>query len=250
MFLIQKLISVFILSPVPFIIILLLIGISNIKDRKYKSGFLLFAISTITYIFSCEFFADSIILNLEKKYAITSDENIQKGDIYILLGGGILTDTLGGNVPAKNVYSRILKTAQLYNKNPKEIYISGGSPLQNKESESSVYKKELILLGIPENNIIIEEKSKTTKENSIFIKNIMKEKNMKSGIIITSAIHMPRSMEVFKDSELKFYPAPCDFTAHIEKQNFFAYVPKFKVLKDLYSAFWEYIGLIYYKIRY
>ena len=84
----------------------------------------MFAISTITYLFSCEFFADSIILNLEKKYAITSDENIQK--------------------------------AQLYNKNPKEIYISGGSPLQNKESESSVYKKELILLGIPENNIIIE----------------------------------------------------------------------------------------------
>ena len=250
MFFIQKLISIFLLSPVPFIIILFLIGISNIRDRKYRSGFLLFLISGIIYLFSCEFFADSIILKLEKKYPIIPDEYIQKGDIYILLGGGILTDTIGGNVPTKNVYSRILKTAQLYNKNPKEIYISGGKPLQNKESESSVYKKELILLGIPENNIIIEEKSKTTKENSIFIKNIMKEKNMKSGIIITSAIHMPRSMEVFKDSELKFYPAPCDFIAHIEKQNFFAYVPQFKVLKDLYSAFWEYIDLIYYKIRY
>ena len=78
----------------------------------------------------------------------------------------------------------------------------------------------------------------------------MNEKNIKLGIIITSAVHMPRSMEVFKDSELIFYPAPCDFTAHIEKQNFLAYIPQFKVLKDLYSAFWEYIGLVYYQIRY
>lgn len=250
MFFLQKLISISLLSPVPFIAILFLIGISNIRDRKYRSGFLLFLISGTIYLFSCEFFADPIILNLEKKYPVISEENIEKGEVYILLGGGILTDTVGGNVPAKNVYPRILETAKLYSKSPKKIFISGGSPLQNKQSESSVYKKELLSLGIPEEDILIEEKSNTTKENSTYIKWIMNEKNIKSGIVITSAVHMPRSMEVFKDSELIFYPAPCDFTTHIEKQNFFAYVPQFKVLKDLYSAFWEYVGLVYYKIRY
>lgn len=250
MFLIQKFISISLLSPVPFIIILFLIGISNIRDRKYKSGLLLFLISGITYLFSCEFFADPIILNLEKKYPLISEKNIEDGEIYILLGGGILTNTLEGNVPEKNASIRILKTIELYNKSPKKIYISGGSPLQDKESESSVYKKELILLGIPENDIIIEERSNTTKENSKYIKEMMNEKNIKSGIIITSAIHMPRSIEVFKDSNLNFYPAPCDFIAHLEKQNNFAYIPQFKVLKNLYSAFWEYIGLIYYKIIY
>lgn len=250
MFFIQKLISISLLSPVPFIIILFLIGISNIRDKKFRSGFLLFIISGTLYLFSCEFFADPIILNLEKKYPLISEENLEKGEIYILLGGGIITNTLDGNVPLKNANGRILKTAQLYNKNPKKIYISGGSPLQNKESESSVYKRELVLLGIPEEDIIIEERSKTTKENSTYIKWIMNEKNIKSGVLITSAIHMPRSMEVFKDFELEFYPAPCDFMAHFEKQNNLAYVPQFKVLKDLYLAFWEYIGFIYYKIRY
>ena len=250
MFFLQKLISISLLSPVPFIVILFLIGISNIRDRKYRSGFLLFLISGTIYLFSCEFFADPIILNLEKKYPVISEENIEKGEVYILLGGGILTDTVGGNIPAKNVYPRILETAKLYNKSPKKIFISGGSPLQNKQSESSVYKTELLSLGVPEEDILIEEKSNTTKKNSTYIKWIMNEKNIKSGIVITSAVHMPRSMEVFKDSKLIFYPAPCDFTAHIEKQNFFAYIPQFKVLKDLYSAFWEYIGLVYYKIRY
>ena len=78
----------------------------------------------------------------------------------------------------------------------------------------------------------------------------MREKNIKSGIVITSAVHMPRSMEVFKDSNLFFIQLLVILLHIIEKQNFFAYIPQFKVLKDLYSAFWEYIGLVYYKIRY
>lgn len=249
MFLIQKFISFFILSPVPFILIIFLIGISNIKDRKFKSGFLLFILSGTLYLFSCEFFADPIILNLEKRYPIIEKENIEKGEVYILLGGGIITNTLDGNIPTKNASVRIMKTLELYNKNPKKIYISGGSPLQNKESESSVYKRELILLGVPSEDIIIEEKSNTTKENSEYIKKMMMKNNIHSGILITSAIHMPRSMNVFEDSNLVFYPAPCDFLAHQEKQNNFSYMPQFKVFKDLYSAFWEYVGIFYYKIK-
>lgn len=250
MFLIQKFISIGLLSPVPLIIILFMIGVSNIRDRKYRSGFLLWILSVVIYLFSCEFFADPIILNLERKYPLVSEENIKKGDIYILLCGGIITDTFGGNVPTENAYGRILKTAQLYNEAPKKIYISGGTPLQKRESESSVYKRELVLLGIPENDIVIEEESNNTKENSVYIKWMMKKEGMKSGLLITSAVHMPRSMEVFKDDELEFFPVPCNFTAHEIKQNTLAYVPQFRTLKVLYSAFWEYIGFVYYKVRY
>lgn len=251
MFVIQKFISIGILSPLPLIIVLLVIGISNIKDRKYKSGFFLWVISGIIYLFSCEFFAEPIILNLEKKYPIASEETIKKSEIYVLLCGGIITDTIEGNVPLKSAVARIMKTAQLYNQNPKKIYISGGSPLQNKESESSVYKRELVLLGIPEEDIIIEEGSRNTAENGKYTRNMMKREGIKSALVITSAIHLPRSMEVFSsDEDLKFYPAPCDFIAHQTKQNNLAYIPQFKVLKDLYAAFWEYIGMVYYKIRY
>ena len=105
-------------------------------------------------------------------------------------------------------------------------------------------------MGIPEQDIIIETGSNNTMENSRYIKWIMNKEGIKSGLVITSAIHIPRSMEVFKDENLEFYPAPCDFIAHQIKQNNFAYIPQFKVLKDLYSVFWEYIGMVYYKIRY
>ncbi len=250
MFILQKFISMGILSPLPIIIVLFLIGISNMWSRKFRSGFLLWIISGMLYLFSCEFFADPIILKLEKQYPVISEDITDKGEIYVLLCGGIITDTLEGNIPQKNAVGRIMKTAQLYNKNPKKIYISGGSPLQNRESESSVYKRELVLLGIPQEDIIIEEGSRNTKENAVLIKNIMREEKIKSALLITSAVHMPRSMEVFKDEILEFYPVPCDFTAHQVKQNNLAYIPQFKVLKDLYSAFWEYIGLVYYKIRY
>lgn len=250
MFVVQKFVSMGILSPLPVIIILFIIGINNMWSRKFKSGFLLWFISGVIYLFSCEFFADPIIMNLEKKYPLVSEKQIEEGEIYVLLCGGIITDTLEGNTPQKNALGRIVKTVKMYNKNPKKIYISGGSPLQNRESESSVYKRELVLLGIPQGDIIIEEGSNNTKENGVQIKDMMRKEGIKSALLITSAVHMPRSMEVFKDEELEFYPVPCDFTAHKIKQNNLAYIPQFKVLKDLYAAFWEYIGMIYYKIRY
>lgn len=149
MFFLQKLISISLLSPVPFIVILFLIGISNMRDRKYKSGFLLFLISGTIYLFSCEFFADPIILNLEKKYPVISEENISEGEVYILLGGGILTDTAGGNVPAKNVYPRILETAKLYNKSPKKIFISGEALFRTNKVKAQFIKKNCFLLEFP-----------------------------------------------------------------------------------------------------
>ena len=66
MFFLQKLISISLLSPVPFIVILFLIGISNIRDRKYRSGFLLFLISGTIYLFSCDFLQTYYLKSGEK----------------------------------------------------------------------------------------------------------------------------------------------------------------------------------------
>ena len=67
MFILQKFISMGILSPLPIIIVLFLIGISNMWSRKFRSGFLLWIISGMLYLFSCEFFADPIITHLLKR---------------------------------------------------------------------------------------------------------------------------------------------------------------------------------------
>lgn len=252
MFIIEKILSLSILSPLPFILIFIYIGLKAIFDRRLKYGLLLIFIGIGTYLASCDFFLDPLLLKLESKYEVISDYKLQDAEVYVLLGGGITTSTLDGNVPGESANVRITKTVQYYNKYPKKIYISGGMPLQNKESESSVYKKEMIDLGVPAEDIIIEEKSNTTQENAVYIKKLMNEQGVKKAVLITSAYHMPRSVNTFTKSAngITFYPAPCNFIASQENQKIFAYIPKYENFRKFKIILWENIGIIYYKIKY
>ena len=213
MFLIEKFISLSLLSPLPIIIILLFVGVGNLFKKRKKSGLVLILISTFLYLASSEVFIDKKLYDLENSYSIISEKNLEKGEVYVLLGGGIITTTGEGNIPGIMPAVRIMKTAEYYKKYPKKIYISGGSPLQNQESESSVYARELISLGVNSEDIIVEENSKNTNENALFIKQELEKNGIKNIILITSAFHMKRSMFIFEKNldGVEIIPAPCNF---------------------------------------
>jgi len=250
MFELIKIFSLFLFSPFIFILVLFFIGFFNIINRKTKSGISLILISLITYSCSCNFFVSPLIHTLENNFSKVSEKNIEQSDIYILLGGGISTNKALSSFPTKNAYPRLLKTIELYNKKQKPIYISGGKSFNNKESESSIYKKILIDSGISKEDIFIEESSRNTAENSKYIKEIMHNNNFKSGILITSAYHMPRSMAIFKDDSLIFYPESAGYLENISNKKFLNYLPNFENLSIFNIVLHEYIGRIYYYMRY
>lgn len=252
MFLIEKIISLSLLSPLPIIILLIFIGVGNISKRRKKSGIVLIFIGIFLYISSSDIFIDKKLYKLENTYSVISEENLQRGEVYVLLGGGIITTTGEGNIPGIMPAVRIMKTAEYYKKYPKKIYISGGSPLQHQESESSVYARELISLGVNPEDIITEEKSRNTNENALFIKQELEKTETKNIILITSAFHMKRSLSIFgrvlKGTEI--IPAPCNLLASRKKENFFYYIPKYYNFLKFQLWIWETIGNIYYKFRY
>lgn len=252
MFIIEKIISLTLLSPLPIILILLFIGLGNIFNRRRKSGLLLIIVGIFLYLASTEAFIDKRLYKLENTYSIISEEKLQEVGAYVLLGGGIITTTGEGNVPGLMPSVRIMKTAEYYKKYPKKIYISGGTPLQNQESESSVYARELVALGVKPEDIVVEEKSRNTNENALFIKNQLQSSEIKRIALITSAFHMKRSMFVFEKNlqGVEIIPAPCNFLASREKENNFYYIPKYYNFLKFQLWVWESIGNLYYKIRY
>ena len=247
----QKLITLAIFSPLPIIIILILIGLSIVWRRR-KRGILLIAIGIFLYFSSTDYFINSLLYPLEKTYPQITQSELEKGDAYILLGGGITLDTAGGNVPTVYADSRILTTAQYYFKYPKKIYISGGMVLQNTASESSIYKKELVALGVKDEDIILEEKSKNTKENAQYIGESLKENNTKSVILITSAFHMDRSFRIFQKfiPDIEFYAAPCNYFASKINDRTISFIPSYYNFVKLQFVMWEIVGNIYYQIKY
>ena len=86
MFLIEKIISLSLLSPLFIIVLLFIIGIGNFFNRK-KSGVLLIIIGIFLYYSSTDYFIDKRLFKLENTYPVISEENLKLGEVYVLLGG-------------------------------------------------------------------------------------------------------------------------------------------------------------------
>ncbi len=121
------------------------------------------------------------------------DEKLRKCDAIVVLGGE--------TVP------RVAKGVELYKEKYGDLIImSGGGRLSTRYSEAGIMLEEAADLGVPPSAVIMEDKSKSTYENAVFVKSIILEKNIKSFLLVTSSYHTRRSQnifaKVFKDTSI------------------------------------------------
>lgn len=118
-----------------------------------------------------------------------------KCDYIIVLGALVNKDKISESL--KQRLDTCIEYLSLTNENPK-IIVSGGKGRGENISEAFAMKKYLISKGIDENFILMEDNSKTTKENFCFSKKII-EKNSNEKIenlnvkVITTDFHAFRS---------------------------------------------------------
>lgn len=247
MFFLQKLISLCIFSPLIFVILLILGGLYTFRKRK-KLGFFIFGSGIFLYFASITPIVNMVASPLEEKIYINSEI---ESEAYVILGGGATT-TSEGYEPKAHALKRIIKGAELYKNNPKPIFISGGSPLEDRISEAEIYKNLLVNLGVPSEDIFVEIESKNTYENALFLDRLFKEKEIKSISLITSAIHLPRSYKTFSNLllEINITPVKCDFLINNSKGFIKNYIPTFENLQNFYNILWEYVGILFYDLKF
>ena len=137
----------------------------------------------------------------------------------------------------------------VYNKINLPVVVSGGKFFSKEEiePEAVIAWRLLHRFGVPYSDIIIEDKSRNTFENAKYTKEKL---NVKTVILITSAYHMHRSVEVFKKLGINVIPAPTDYKVSNSGYNFRSFIPSAHALKTTTVAIKEYIGTIYYRIRF
>ena len=67
------------------------------------------------------------------------------------------------------------------------------------------------LLGVPKPTIIKETDSANTYENAVDVAKILKARHIARILLVTSAMHMPRALALFKHQGIEAIAAPCDF---------------------------------------
>lgn len=123
-------------------------------------------------------------------------------DYVIIHGAGIKKD---GTV-TKLLADRCDKAIEIYRKDPTSPYLvpSGGQGSDEVCSEAEAMRKYLVSQGIPEDKILLEDKSKTTMENVTFSKKLIEKRpGRKYTALVTSNYHIYRAMRYAERAQLK-----------------------------------------------
>lgn len=223
------------LLPSVFIFVLILIGLIFLRSSKKKRTGKILIIAGILfyYLFSITPAADLILLSLESKYQPVEKKELDKtGKIVLLLGEKEASILRAGEVLRMFQYKKF------------QIIISGTSALNPEENPAKELKDYLFKRGVLAENIILEDKSRNTFESAKNIKAII---NKEPFFLVTSAYHLPRSIEIFQKLGNNPIPAPADFKM---KQNYntLDFFPSAENLRKTDLAFHEYFGILFYRI--
>ena len=205
----------------PGIFILIMFGVAGWLWRKNerKPALAIVTVNLLFYLLSTWWIAGMMIVSLEDKYS--RPDNLE-GDCIIMLGGGAMAGTpalVGNGTLSCGAESRLALAAQLYHQKPLPIIVSGGQVYSDSGNEAQIAKREFSFLGIPEKDVIIEDKSLNTRQNAIYTAQIMQEKGFKKPILVTSAFHMERSVLNFQKEGIEPIPFPTDFRTN-QPRNF------------------------------
>lgn len=206
-FVLSKLL-LFLILPLYWVMILVLLGIFIKNKRNRKRLFI--AAGVVFYLFSIP-----LLLNLfENLWDIRTPVNHKKYSCVIVLGGfsGSGGEDGGHFTEASD---RFIQGVKLMNtKQVSHILITGGSGMLIPGSfkEAPYVKTQLRKFNIPDSLMLIESNSKNTLENARFTKAILERAHLQPPyLLVTSAFHMRRSLMIFKHAGLQVDPYPCNF---------------------------------------
>ncbi len=110
---------------------------------------------------------------------------LQKADAIVVVSGG-------------DTDSRITEGVKLYEQKWAPKIIFSGAAAEGDVSNALAMARIAITAGVPAEDIILEEKSKTTVENATLSSKIILENRYKSIILVTSPYHQRRASDLFQ----------------------------------------------------
>jgi uncharacterized SAM-binding protein YcdF (DUF218 family) len=90
----------------------------------------------------------------------------------------------------------------------KFLIVSGGNDVEDGANEARAMREMALQSGISSEQIILEPKATSTFENLEFSKAILKQRKLKSVIVVTEAYHTPRASMIARKLQLDFSSSP------------------------------------------
>ncbi len=155
--------------------------------------------------------------NLQTAYVETTPQAWGQRNAIILLGTGV--EKMPGNrgfEAGTFANARLMRATALYrvckqHSSYCKIIISGGDPLHMGASEAKVYQSQLRELGVVPTDLILEPRSRNTWQNAQYTKALVAPLNVDRTWLVTSALHMRRSLLYFSHFGIQARPIRADY---------------------------------------
>lgn len=240
----------FLFNPFNLIIIFLIFGFFSYKFKK-------FFLANFFYYISLSFFLIFAILPTGPYLVYFLEKDFHKTNYYpekldgILILSGATNPFLTKEYDQINLgegAERLIESYFLIKKFPnvKIIFSGGAAYLGYPEiTDSSAAKKFYKDMGLDISKIYFENKSRNTFENLFLSKNYAQPKKNENWLLISSAFHLRRALNVGDELDWKLIPYPTDFRQ--SKKFIFKFsFDFFYNLSQSNLALHEWLGIFYY----
>lgn len=249
-FYLSKILSVLIM-PYSIALALIIGGAFTLKKRYGKK--LLWSGIALLLFFSNSFISNFALHNWEDE--IKTLEEVKSHEIGIVLTGvASINKPIADRTFFNKGADRITHALHLYQIGKiKKIFITGGRGLHTNalQSEAEALKDFLIMTGMPESDILIEDRAKNTAQNAQFSKAFFEENGIstdQSFLLITSAFHMYRAKKCFEKVGLKVETFPTDYYSHPIRFSIPSLLyPSSSALGDWNTLIKEWVGIVVYQ---
>ncbi|MBX3748240.1 MAG: YdcF family protein [Verrucomicrobiae bacterium] len=246
------------LQPVALAVVLVLAA-AAFRRRAATCHLLLAGAFLVLMVCGNGWVADAFARSLESRHP--NPDPVPEADCIVVLGGGT-----GAAIPPRTTVEvgeagdRVLFAGHLFRieKAPIVICTSGVATGGLATRPPAEDMAELLqAIGVPEEAILLETESANTREHAVNLAPILRERGFKRAILVTSALHMPRAVGVFKRycPDLEWIPAPTDYRVveQAEPLPWYrearAFVPSPGNLQLFSETAHEYLGMAYYRLR-
>jgi uncharacterized SAM-binding protein YcdF (DUF218 family) len=233
-----------------------------LKRRRSAQTVMLILALSILWLGGNQWVSDGLTRSLEWQYL--PEGELPVSEMIVILGGGTESMAFPRQTPELNsAGDRVFYGAYLYHqgKAPRILLSGGRIEWMNDfaSTPASEMAEVLLVMGVPEDAILLEELSLNTYENAVNSAAMLRELGISRVLLVTSAMHMPRSVALFERQGIAVIPAPTDFkVTQAGWEGLFAaswqtylinLFPDVGNLNQTTAALKEYIGMFVYRLR-
>jgi uncharacterized SAM-binding protein YcdF (DUF218 family) len=147
---------------------------------------------------------------LESRHPVVAAPELPRADAIVVLGGATSYRWMQRERvdPWQMESSRLAAAARAWLSARAPVVILSGGNGGREGSEAARMRTAILRLGVPEHVIVLEEHSRNTEDNARNSARVARNIGVQRILLVTSSLHMPRALRLFRNTGLDVIPVP------------------------------------------